>query len=301
MQPLRRPFITEAGEALILPTSSALIASRFVDFLQLTGLTAADVVSTPLLTIPLPQLSRSAGPRGWPATINPAAAWHPLFWLPDRIAFRYRFDEDGSDESIETDNEWAVRVGLEITLSGLYNPVDGSWYDPIAAVGLDIVDPLVQRRVSDWLYGADDELLSSIDLTEITDIEDDVHWAVNSVASVLPTLLPASWATLAGDLAQEAGELSLEALDVASAISGATSIATLAASVLTDVPGLRGQQKPAELFNEIRQELSEWSGSLDELIAGPVDQLSDSLFSIRDDFWPYVEELNAELNPEETD
>lgn len=298
MQPQRRPFITEAGEALVLPGSPALIASRFADFLQQTGLTPADVVSTPLISIPVPQLSRSAGPRGWPVTITPAAAWLPLFWLPERLAFRYRFDELDTDESIENDNEWAVRIGLEVTLSGLYDPVDGTWFDPLAAAGLDITDPAVQTRVSAWLYGDEDDLLSSIDLTSIVDNEADVHWAVNSVADLLPTLIPASWATLADDLAQEAGDLSLEAADVHAAVRGAQSIAALASSVLHDVPGLRGQQQPAELFNEIRLELDTWDGTLDDLIAGPVDQLSDSLYSVRDDFWPYVEELNAELNPE---
>jgi hypothetical protein len=221
-----------------------------------------------------------------------------LFWLPERLALRYRFDDEDSEGSIESDVEWAVRVSLEVTLSGIYDPIDGSWYNPLAAVGLDIDDPEIQARVSAWLRGDTDELLSSIDLTEFTDNEEDVHWAARTVSDLLPTLIPASWASLADDLAREAGEVSLDSADLASAVHGAQTIATLARTVLNDVPGLRGQQKPSELFAEIRDELSTWDGTLDDLLTGPVDQLSESLYGIRDDFWPYVEELNAELGAE---
>lgn len=291
-QPHRRPFLAEPDNALVLPTSPAALAHNYSAFLDVTGLTAADVVATPLVLIPLPQVNRAAGPRGWPATLNPAIAWHPLFWLPDRVAFRYRFDAD----EIESDQEWAVRVALEVSVSGLYDPTTGTWYDPLAAAGLNIEDPAVQNRVSAWLRGGVDELLSSIDLSDITEQDgDDAHWAVEAVTDLLPALVPASWARLADDLASEIGDLSLEATDALEASEVAAVIATLAISVLGPVPAVAGEQKPAELWAEIVEELETWDAGLDELIAGPIEQLTDSLYAIRDDYWPYVEEINQDL------
>jgi hypothetical protein len=287
-QPRRRTFLTEPGLPLLLPSDAAGLTRTFHEFLTLSRLSADDVVITPLVTIPVPQLSRSAGPRGWPEDINPAVMWHPLFWLPERVALRYRYD----DNSIETDQEWAVRVALETSVSLLFNPEDGTWFDPLHAAGLDIDDPAVQDRITAWLAGQEDPELDAIDLTDILEQQDDPHWAQTASVELLPTLVPASWALLADDLAQQAGELAIE-LDEPSEIAEQAHVLTiLASSVLAGIPPLPNKQAPSELWAEISEELSQWAGGRDELVDGPIAQLEESLYEVRDSYWPFAEEVD---------
>lgn len=288
-QPRRRPFLTEPGLPLLLPTDAAGLTYAFHEFLEQTRMAPELAVVTPLVTIPLPQLNKSAGPQGWQEDLNPAVMWHPLFWLPERVALRYRYDDA---DGIETDQEWAVRVALECSASGLFDPEDGTWYDPLSAVGLDIDDPAVQDRVAAWLAGQDDDVLNNIDLTDILTHEDDPHWAQQISVDMLPTLVPASWALLADDLSERVGELAVEVDDVSELAELANVYTALASSVLGPVPPLPNTQTPAELWAEITEELTLWTGSRDELVAGPVAQLEESLYEIRDSYWPFAEEID---------
>jgi hypothetical protein len=288
----RRLFLTEAGEPLLLAKSAMSIVERFSEFTDYTGLDRNQIAANPLAAIPFPVMSRANGPRGWPINLNPASMWHPLFWLPERLAFRYRFEGD----DIEDENEWVVRVALETTISDLYNPIDGTWFDVLAYYDLDSDDPQVQARISAWLAGGDDDVLDSIDLTETVDEPGNEHWAVESTAEMLPTLIAASWATLADDLAQSTGALITDVTDRAEALEAAETLVNLALGTLSDVPGVSEQEPAPHLrWQEIARALTTSTKSLDELLRDEIDELSESFYAIRDDYWPYVVLLQEEI------
>ena len=298
MEPRRRLFLAEPGESLILANSAITIAERHGEFAVLTGLSLDNIAVSPLVSIPMPIQSKSAGPRGWQSNAEPSAFWNPLFWLPQRVARRYRFDDNAEGSDIETESEWLVRVSLELTISELYNPADGTWLDILSVVGLDIDDPSVQDRVAAWLAGGADEDLDSIDLTETLDDPADPHWALTGAAELLPILAPATWAVIADDLAQECGDVVLasEDADLSTLIDRVSVISNLALATLSDVPsGDTDGEAPNVRWAEIATALRAYTGDVTALVSGELDELSESLYAIRDDYWPFVEVLNKEI------
>jgi hypothetical protein len=246
MEPRRKTYLSEAGEPLLLNATAHMQAERWAEFSRDSGLEDHDILSSPLLSIPLPQKRHSAGVRGWPVELNPAVMWHPLFWLPERIAMRYRF-EDPDMEPSEDDNEWAIRVAIETTISTLFDPTDGTWVDVLSLVGLDVEDAGVQQRLRIWLQGAPDGDLDSIDLSGMTELTENPHWALEEATEMLPTLLPAAWSLLADELAA-----TLIEADAADLHRTVTTVAGLARGVLSDVPGFDDSQPaPDELFESV--------------------------------------------------
>lgn len=299
MENRRRAFLTEPGDALVLARTALSIVERYSAFTSESGLDGQYVVSTPLVAVPMPIASKAAGPRGWSPDLNPALFWHPLFWLPPRVALRYRFDSESDVPDIETESEWAVRVALEVTLSELYSPVEGTWLDILAFYGLDIETHEVQDRVRAWLAGEPDETLDSIDLSPLIDLPNDEHWALESTAELLPSLRPASWALIANDLAETAGELTLESVSAAEGTAQVATLVNLALGTLNDVPASdEGLPDPHVAWSAIRdsEDLTDAAGTEAALAA-----LSDSFYEIRDDYWPFVELLNQEIDGQDTD
>ena len=293
MENRRRAFLTEPGDALVLARTALEVVERYSTFASESGLDGQYISSSPLLAIPVPIASKSAGPRGWSPDANPSLFWHPLFWLPPRVALRYRLEGDDGEPDIETESEWLVRVALEVTLSELYSPADGTWVDVLSLYGLDIEDPAVQARVSAWLTGVADEVLDTIDLTPLLDLPGDIHWALGSTAELLPSLRPASWALIANDLADTAGELSLEAFSDSEGGAQVATLVNLALATLGEVPSrTETGEAPHAQWSRLREsvELSS-SADFEEMLAA----LSDSFYEIRDDYWPFVELLDHEI------
>ena len=289
----RRTFLTEPGEPLILARSALDIVDRYSQFTAMTGLDQQYIAASPLVSIPLPMLSRQAGPRGWPVDINPGALWHPLFWLPERVAMRYRFDDEAGDEAIESEGEWAVRVAIETTLSDLYDPGDATWLDVLSMVELDSEDFAVQERIVSWLAGDDDAALDSIDLTEMLEHQENPHWAADVTGGLMETLQAASWAVLADDLAKSADEVALDAVTIEEARAQTITLANLALGVIGQVPpAAPDQQPPAELWSEIARSTPLFNGNLTQLLEGNLTNLGESFYGIRDDYWMFVESLD---------
>ena len=244
----RRPFLTEPGEPLLLTRDALGFAERFSEFSAFTMLPTEQIIASPLLTQPLVVKSRSAGPRGLAPTMNPGALWHPLFWLPERVAFRYRWNEDGVQQ-IEDDTEWSVRVALEVTMSGLYDPADGTWLDVLSVQGLDVEDAAVQQRLTDWLRGQPDALLDEINLSAVVNHPTEPDWALDSTGELLPTLQPACWALLADNiLAIIAPDPADNTVDPETAdtqlIETSRTATALAQGVLSDVPPRPNEDSP---------------------------------------------------------
>ena len=282
MEIRRRQFLTSPGESLLLPLQAMAIADRLNRWNHYTNLAKDVVVSSPLLAVPLAR--RAPGTR-WAADAEPAAFWHPNFWLPERLSAPV------GDERIDV---WAIRVALELTITGLYDVETGTWLDVLSTVGLDSDDPVVQARITEWLEGAPDEDLDRIDLSAGLDDPTDIDWSRDQAEELLALLVPASWAVLSNDLIGVAAEsLADEALDNTAIAEDAQTILYLAIGAIGDGPNaVEGEEKPAELWGRILADLEHWPHrSLQELIDGPFDALIESLYGIRNDYWVFVEAL----------
>lgn len=164
VNPRRRAFLTAPGESLLVCTSPVEAALRAEMLSRLTGIPPQSLLTNALCAIPLPLYPEQfTGARRWPS-VQAGAMWHPLLWLPERIAKR-RPVPDGP-AGIESDDLWVVRVALELSATGVYDDVTGTWIDVLSLMGLgtDSADDIA--RVRRWLDGADDELLGSFDLTD---------------------------------------------------------------------------------------------------------------------------------------
>lgn len=199
-QAVRRHLLPEAQESLLLCMVALDVPFRFEEFAGITGLADQAIYSTPLLAVPIPRyFDIPEGQRRWKG-VNPAVLWHPLFWLPPRVADRYELSDDDGDTELEDDDTWAVRVALEMTLSGLYDPADGSWVDILHLAGIDITTVASQARVRAWLNGAADSVLDAIDLSDYLTVNDDPDWAIGSAMQLLPIVRGASASVIAASL-----------------------------------------------------------------------------------------------------
>ncbi|MGL5825526.1 MAG: hypothetical protein ACRCYU_12040 [Nocardioides sp.] len=287
----RRPFLTEPGESLLLCRAAVRAASRFREFREASGLPAEAVLTSTLAAVPFPIYPKDPAQR-WTG-VRPEFMWHPLMWLPERLAGRYqvRGPETG-DLDLEDDDTWSVRLVFELLASGLYDIESGTWIDILATVGLDIDNEVDQARVADWLAGEPDELLDSISLENYF-ASDDEQWAYDSAAGLLGSLRGASHALIADDL-----------LDVVDATSGGAdmphdktllvlrSVAGLAESFLHDVPDPDGERSYASLFASLHDGVDIEARQPVEFVArDELDQLTSQLTTIRDLYWPHLEEL----------
>lgn len=300
----RQAFPTHPGEPLLLPRSTVDQAVRQQMWSEATCLDRGDQVETTLVSMPIPLYLALAGEQPRPGQydrrrafphVNAGILWHPLFWLPPRLACRYRFATPDGGVFIESDEEWAVRIALEVSQSGLYDEESGTWLDVLSMVGLDAMDPVDIARVEAWQAGAPDPLLDGIDLTAMTDIEER-HWALELAAQLVEPLREASWALCADDLAEMAAETALSArsgqLDAAGAAQAALTMLSLAAATLSDVPIAGGTL--ARTWQQYRADVETSAGRpLDELLEGPLARAASLLYDVRETYWSTVEDLTG--------
>lgn len=176
---------TDPGEGLIASRRPGARPERRRAFLAATGLSpSTGIVDSLLVALPIPAYTAAAaGERMW-GSVTPAALWHPLFWLPERLTTRYRTYDDNNQEVIESDDLWALRVMCEMTASGLYNIETGEWFDVLASVGIDIDNPADVMRVAEWQMGIADDTIDTIDLTSYLAYSEDPHWSMLVAASM---------------------------------------------------------------------------------------------------------------------
>ncbi|XBH22946.1 hypothetical protein V5R04_06965 [Jonesiaceae bacterium BS-20] len=170
----RKAFLTEPGQQLLSFAGPndviELLDERPVAWAHLTGLDEKQVMTNPLLTIPLPLYvshrnpydpAVATDPRVYFPDVKPEALWHPLFWLPSRLA-----DIRSVNVTSPNDDEWACRVAIQMVATGMYDPTSGTWYDVLAAYGLDVNDPADLARITAWQRGGADPILDTIDLDD---------------------------------------------------------------------------------------------------------------------------------------
>jgi hypothetical protein len=279
----RRQFLTEPGESLLLPLRAMEIVERLFTITRESGLSKEQIVTSSLVSIPL--FRRNAGQR-WSPETEPSLFWHPLLWLPERLAY--------PNAGVRAD-VWAISVALEMTVAGLYDVESGTWVDILATVGLDSEDVVTQARITEWLEGASDPELDAINLSAGLDIPDDLSWSLAEAEELLPLLVPASWAVLSNDLIATASDALEDAdpNDIPALADQARAILYVAQGSIGDGPaGIDGEESPSQVWARVLSELHIWpSQPLEAIVDGPFDQVIESLYSIRNDYWVFVEAL----------
>ncbi|MFC4225509.1 hypothetical protein [Lysinibacter cavernae] len=193
----RREFLNEAGEHLFFTRDITEYGDRIVEFSEATGVDPEQLITSPVITIPLLRYLKddNGDLKRWTGA-NPAYLWHPIFWLPPRLALRFLFQDEAGDELLETDAEWSIRVALELTTAGLYDPETGTWFDVLSAYDVDVDHPVDQARLASWLQGVADPVLDSINL-ETYLVQEETQWAMQEAETLVRALAPATWALTA--------------------------------------------------------------------------------------------------------
>ena len=302
MTVLRKPLLTVAGEGLIVASSALDMANRLPELADFAGIDDSFLLTSPMCAVPLPLYGDiPEGQRRWTGT-RPEAMWHPLMWLPERLALRYRLGMVGDEVWDETDPVWAILSGLELTASGLYDQASCGWLDILAAVNLDIIDPPETRRAHRSLGVPGDEILDDIDLSNYLDL-DDRDWGLESALGLQEDLEVASWGLLASDLTATMTEMAGESgqFAVGDLKSVIVTVLNLAEVSLAEMPVAEGaptlEQFCADTIAFVEAFPVEEREAFAVEVVAPV---RDWLASIVDAYWPKVEQmklLGAEGEP----
>lgn len=204
-----REFFTRPGEPIFFGPHPLEISNRFEGFIEYTGLSPEEVLISPLSAIPLPVYGQNPPDdrRRWP-DLKVDALWCPLFWLPNKSGQpRAIQDTRTSATRMESPDELALRICLEVQASGLYDQDSGSFVDVLALVGIDIEDQEDRERCEAWLLGTPDEILDNIDLSPHLLYDEDEDWSVVASQSLYPHFLRTSWASLCADFSDMLGEI----------------------------------------------------------------------------------------------
>lgn len=323
----RRPCLIDAGEPLLLPLGvraenhvsgdmSLQAARRQMMWLEAVGAPQHDTdeagapdgfagfLTSQLVPVPLPIYTDAPGRQF--ARISPQMLWHPVFWLPQRLAGRYQLvDPEGVDLGPEDDDAWAVRVALELMASGLYDTASGTWLDVLARVGIDVDDPVDVARIEAWQQGAYDPVLDTIDLSPDIDLPSDLNWAAMTADALLPDLVPASWALAADDLATMASDMSepdaLEVTEPGVAHQVASTIVTFGRALLCDVEWPIDLAETHEFWEAKASELEEIdSADYQRVLDDVVAPVAERLFGLRERYWPHLGALSRLVGAEDT-
>lgn len=297
MDAKRRLMLTEPGDTLLLSKSSFEALRRFSDWQELTGMAPTDFTSDTLCSVPLPIYTElSPGERRFSA-VTTAAMWHPLFWLPPRVSGEYRL-KTGPNGELEPESIAlrSVRIALEMTASGLYDPETGTWVDILATVGIDLDNPLDHARVAEWQAGGVDDTLDSIDLDEFLTVKSNPNWAIENSLLLLETFTRAQWAILADSLIElidEAAHPENGSPADLESVRNATAMAAFLASVHLDaVP--TDDEDPADFWDRLEDDARNGVyGDVAAFLAGPVENANGWLYLTRETYWGAIDECQS--------
>jgi hypothetical protein len=292
----RRACLTNPGEPLLLARDPIESVIRFGQFAEQSGIDTTELVASHTVAVPLPIWPKSwpTGTRRWKGT-RAEMMWHPLMWLPRHLASRSELSPNGHRQPHhESDDEWSVRVALEMTASGLYDQATGTWLDVLATVDIDVDRPRARARVAAWLAGRPDAALDRIDLTNLMTLQEDPHWSSWSAIDLAPILRRYAWALGSDALIDVLDSLPIEidqhGMDCQAAVGVATTVATVGSTWIEGVPNSDG----AETLRSAARDLAN-TPSIEALIEGPVGRMTTALIEVRERFWPEVTSKIAEL------
>lgn len=165
---------------------------------QDSGLDQDDLDNQPLCAYPLPPLGDNARDQPLARKIT-NLKWfsHPIMWLKGDILRPHPFPvQEGDEPRDEFDSEIALRLALQLEVTGFYRSASGEWYDiaedlgETPDVGLNVDDPFDQARIRAWQNGEPDEVFDNYDLGAIIKYNFPIHDAVGLVEDLLgPALI----------------------------------------------------------------------------------------------------------------
>lgn len=289
----RREFLVEPGSGVALSPDIDNYLDRRAQFIQLTGLSPSDLVSSPLVRIPIPQGMKD--PHGVPLRwdgVKPEALWHPFFWLPASVALRARVvDEDGR-ERIESDEEYLIRVIVQCVQAGLLEVDTGTWLDVPSKFGIDVDDPDTRARLVRWEQGAEDPLFDRIDIEPLfagCDINSDI---VRNATGQTPLYVLAQWAYTSEHLGRTISDLQEDDRDlgIEPEVQRARTLQALATAHLGFSGGdLIGDTETLRQIEHLMASLEQHEGSDIDLIHAQLLQLSAK---VHVETKPYLEQVN---------
>lgn len=291
MEAIRRRHLTDPNEPLTINTDALATVDRVSKWREETNLPDERIITGTLCVVPLPlYVAVPEGARQFPE-VKPEALWHPLFWLPPRLARRYNMPDGKGGYAPETDQLWGLRIALEMVASGLYTP-EGGWVDLMAQVGLDTTNDVDLARLEEWQAGAPDELLDSIDLEPLMYKGDGPDAVLTSSVGMLEPLTEQQWAMVSNNLlmtlwdAADDPQVSFEQL-----VDTTILVATLALSSLIDVPTDEDEEGTVDFWERILTRARGAWPSREAFIAGPFKEAEDWLSLTRDTYWDASKEL----------
>lgn len=309
----RRPHLLGPGTALLLADTSLFAPQRLSRFAADSGISSDSLLISPLCPTPLPIYnfaSLNPGSRRWPGT-RPEMMWHPLMWLPNRVAGRYTYPDDITGEPVrESDEVWIIRVALELEASGLYDAESATWLDVLSEVGIDITNDFDLGRIEEWLDGSPDTALDGIDLSphflNPLDPAQPHDWALADALTLLEPVRESSWALTADEIFSEASRLRqpdpatnlpLALTDVHALATAlcATSVALLGEVPMSTDSGVSTSptaEGHGAFFMRAYSALLD-NGSDATLHDQVLEALADRCYTMREAYWPVLESLHA--------
>ena len=278
--------------------------------LALAQLTGIDVNSIPecevsVFCLPLAEDDwDERGLRRWAGT-RADAMWHPLLWLPARLAApMVAVTPEGAavEEPVE---RWQARVAFEITNSGLYT--DDGWVDVYALLGMALENPTDVARVEAWLDGRPDETLDRFSLETFfaadqhdadarfaasgRPVAEDLDraatsWSAALAADVAPLLVSSARALMADSLLSLAYDLTgpTASLDDDAYARGAWWLASLAIEAVSDTA-------TADAWLSVLDAVQA-AGTDREAVMLALQPSLELLTVARDAYWPALAELD---------
>lgn len=291
MEAIRRRHLTNQDEPLTIVTNALSPVERVSQWREETNLPDERIITGTVCAVPLPlYIAVPDGARQFP-DVKPEALWHPLFWLPPRLAKRYNMPDGKGNFYPETDALWGLRIALEMVTSGLYTP-EGGWIDMMAQIGLDTTNDVDLARIEEWQSGSPDELLDSIDLEPLLYKGDGTDAVLTSAVGMLEPLTEQQWAMVSNSLvimlwdAADDPQVSFEQL-----VDTTILVATLALSCLIDVPTDDDEEEPVDFWERVLTRARGTWTSREAFIDGPFKEAEDWLSLTRDTYWDAAKEL----------
>lgn len=293
MEAVRRRFLTEEGEALLLCHSAIDVLNRYDRWIRDSGIQPGDVASSHIVAVPLPRYSTiEPGHRRWKGA-KPSIMWHPLMWLPPRLANRTSVIAADGTELVEPEYLWQIRVCLELTASGLYDPQSGTWLDILSTIGMDVTDAETRQRIQDWLDGNDDDGLDAIDLSFHLDLPD-IDWGMSLALDIHTEVNNAAWALMANDLLSIADIISSgQTSSIDDARNTIDTVLLLGREIFAGVPSSNPGDN-SRFWDSVEQRANT-ATTPEGLVKSCVQPLETYLTRIRDAYWPSYENIPALL------
>lgn len=124
IQPRRRQFLTDPNTPPYVWQDASAYTVVLNKFVEYTGIPVDQLFCSPAYMLPMPIYEPTDNRRPW--AIKPEAMWHPLFWLPDRLAYPLHLNF-GDHKDIEYPVDHGIRVFHELTYAAPFKMLDSYW------------------------------------------------------------------------------------------------------------------------------------------------------------------------------